>query len=219
MDPISAIQQASQYWAQQYGIDANKLTAISIATAQQESGFDPNIVGDNGTSFGLFQLHQGGELGSLTPTQAKDPLTNAMTAIQNIADTFKNHPDWSPGEIAAAAQRPADPTGYAQSVNTIFKQDANGGLSGILNGAMNSVGKVFGGLGMPTSIGNIGGPSLPTPGGGNFMQGLFSQLQNSPQGKYWWLVPVGLLVVLIGLFLLIQDNPQIVSTAVKAVPK
>jgi hypothetical protein len=45
--------------------------------ANRESGGNPNAVGDGGTSFGLFQLHKGGLLGSLTPQQARDPITAA----------------------------------------------------------------------------------------------------------------------------------------------
>lgn len=39
--------------ADEVGVDP----AIALAIAQQESGFNPNAVGDNGNSFGLFQIH------------------------------------------------------------------------------------------------------------------------------------------------------------------
>lgn len=132
MNPVQAIQQAAAYWAQQFGVDQTTLTNISLATAQQESGLNPNAVGDNGTSFGLFQLHQGGELGSLTPQQAEDPLTNAMTAIQQIASVLHAHPNWTPGDIAAAAQRPANPSTYASDVNAIYSEGASA-FSGLAN--------------------------------------------------------------------------------------
>ena len=40
--------------AQQEGVDPS----LALAVAQQESGFNPNAVGDGGNSFGLFQIHQ-----------------------------------------------------------------------------------------------------------------------------------------------------------------
>lgn len=40
--------------AQQEGVDPS----LALAVAQQESGFNPNAVGDGGKSFGLFQIHQ-----------------------------------------------------------------------------------------------------------------------------------------------------------------
>lgn len=39
--------------AQQEGVDPS----LALAVAQQESGFNPSAVGDNGKSFGLFQIH------------------------------------------------------------------------------------------------------------------------------------------------------------------
>lgn len=40
--------------AQQEGVDPS----LALAVAQQESGFNPSVVGDGGKSFGLFQIHQ-----------------------------------------------------------------------------------------------------------------------------------------------------------------
>lgn len=40
--------------AQQEGVDPS----LALAVAQQESGFNPNAVGDGGNSFGLFQIHK-----------------------------------------------------------------------------------------------------------------------------------------------------------------
>ena len=67
--------------AQKYGVP----TGIWEAVVQVESGGDPNAVGDNGTSYGLFQLHKGGQLGNLTEAQAFNPTTNAQAAMPSIA--------------------------------------------------------------------------------------------------------------------------------------
>ena len=116
--------------AQQYGVNSTTLVDIALATMQQESGGNPQAVGDNGTSFGLFQLHEGGELGGLSQQQAFDPTTNARVAITVMAQVLKAHPDWSPGQVAAAAQRPADQTAYANSVNSLL----GGGTGGTTGG-------------------------------------------------------------------------------------
>lgn len=103
--------------AQGFGLDPR----IAVADAIAESGLDPKAVGDSGTSFGLYQLHRGGELGNLTPTQAFDPTTNAMVALAVMANVAHQHPGWSPGQIAAAAERPANQTAYAARVDQIYQ--------------------------------------------------------------------------------------------------
>lgn len=102
--------------ATQLGVDPR----LALAIAYQESGLDPTAVGDNGTSFGLYQLHRGGELGRNTEAWAFNPGNNAHRALSQVALVAKQHPNWSPGQIAAAAQRPANPTAYAASVNAIY---------------------------------------------------------------------------------------------------
>lgn len=98
--------------------------ATAVATSSVETGgsFNPNDVGDNGTSFGLFQLHKGGELGSLTPQQAFNPTTNATVALSHMAAVQAQNPNLSPGALAAAAQRPANPAAYASEVNALVAQ-------------------------------------------------------------------------------------------------
>lgn len=100
--------------AKQLGVDPN----LALATAYQESKFNPTAVGDRGTSFGLFQLHQGGELGSMTPQQAFDPARNAQTSLSVVRQAALG--GGTPGQVAARAQRPADPTGYARSVDALY---------------------------------------------------------------------------------------------------
>jgi hypothetical protein len=60
-----------------------------VAVALEESGLDPTLGGDKHdgkfTSWGLFQLHEGGMLGSLTAAEAKDPKTNADIACAAFA--------------------------------------------------------------------------------------------------------------------------------------
>ncbi|WP_067936785.1 transglycosylase SLT domain-containing protein [Alicyclobacillus kakegawensis] len=63
---------------------------VALDIMAVESGGNPNAVGDNGTSFGLFQLHKGGGQGDgYSVSQLLDPLTNAQIAIPPIARAYK----------------------------------------------------------------------------------------------------------------------------------
>ena len=131
------IKQIIDQEARKLGVDP----LLAEAVAQNESGGNPNAVGDNGTSFGLFQLHKGGELGSLTPTQAFDPATNAHVALTEFAAQMKSHPNIDPGQLAALSQRPASPTKYAETIDAKMKAlvksgwTPSGGVVSQTNGA------------------------------------------------------------------------------------
>lgn len=114
---LSAVEQAIIAQAEANGVDPR----LALATAQNESGLNPTAVGDGGTSFGLYQLHQGGELGNLTPAQAYVPTTNAAVALSVLGQVVKANPNiGDPGTLAAMAQRPANPGAYASSVDAIY---------------------------------------------------------------------------------------------------
>ena len=119
---LSADQKASvnAIVGQAKALGVNVRTAL--ATAWQESRFNSQAKGDvqNGrpTSFGLFQLHEGGELGNLTPQQAFDPNTNARTALTVVAGNTGKYSD--PGTLAAKSQRPKNPQAYAQAINATY---------------------------------------------------------------------------------------------------
>ncbi len=60
---------------------------LAVGIAGAESGWDPNAVGDNGRSIGLFQLYLDGGQGSDyrdNPDALKDPKLNARIAIRPI---------------------------------------------------------------------------------------------------------------------------------------
>ncbi len=123
-DQSAAVQRTIVDVARQSGVDP----ILALADATVESGLNPNAIGDHGTSFGLYQLHSGGELEALKGNlaaqkrQAFDPATNAKVALAEFARVAHAHPDWTPGHIAAAAQRPADQAGYAKKVDAIYNQ-------------------------------------------------------------------------------------------------
>lgn len=62
---------------------------IPLSIAFHESKFDPNAVGDQGTSFGLFQLHRGGLAPQdLTNKELKEIETNTRIAISNMKNAY-----------------------------------------------------------------------------------------------------------------------------------
>lgn len=93
--------------AQQTGADPAALLATSIT----EDGARLGVVGDNGTSYGAFQFHKGGALGTHAPTWA-----DSYAAFLNRAQEFQRLGVHG-GKGAAAVQRPANPTGYAAKVD------------------------------------------------------------------------------------------------------
>lgn len=104
--------------AKELGLDA-KTTKAAVASMLVESKGNPHAIGDGNTSFGLFQLHKGGELteAHLSPQQAFDPLTNARVALKYFKQQ-QEHGMSNPGDLAAAAQRPKYRREYAAEVNS-----------------------------------------------------------------------------------------------------
>lgn len=105
--------QAIQAAAKKYGIkDWRALAAVSHA----ESGLNPGAIGDGGSSFGLFQLHQGGALGNMPTSQARqylDAYRNAEFAARKIRE-MGIHGLTGRDAIHAFVtkfERPANPTG------------------------------------------------------------------------------------------------------------
>ena len=144
--------------------------AIAIARVEDPS-LDPNATGDRGyfyggkfvpdnnappTSFGLYQLHQGGLLGALTPQQALNPTANADVALSHLYRTEQGHPNVrDPGTLAALSQGPADPSGYAQKVNALLANPGaltagpnphdSGGIIGSITGGIGDAAGAVGG--------------------------------------------------------------------------
>lgn len=93
--------------SQATGADPVALLADSLV----ESGAQLGAKGDQGTSFGPWQFHIGGALGSHTPAWA-----STYAAALNRAQEFSRLKVHG-GKGAAAVQRPADPMGYAAKVD------------------------------------------------------------------------------------------------------
>lgn len=72
--------------AQQYGLNADRFVSVLDC----ESGFDPEAIGDHGTSFGVVQIHMPAHP-DITLEQATDPLWAINWAAEQ----------WSKGNAAA----------------------------------------------------------------------------------------------------------------------
>ena len=107
---------------------------LFLSVAQVESNFNPGAIGDQGTSFGLFQLHRGGQAPSnYSNQQLLNPATNANLAIPGIkeglkvAGPFQNTASWwqtfasasgHPGGSLAQASSEASKLQYAYNGNS-----------------------------------------------------------------------------------------------------
>jgi LysM repeat protein len=103
-----------------HDMDVNATLAVAMMLA--ESNGNNRAVGDDHSSFGLFQLHKGGLLtdAKLTRDQAFDPLANATVAIASLTRYVHDDPYRDFGELAAASQKPENPTAYAERVDDLL---------------------------------------------------------------------------------------------------
>lgn len=97
-------------------------------------------IGDNGTSFGPFQLHQGGALPSSVPLSqgnqwAWSPagLDYALNAISKVAGGLKGLPAIQ--AISTQFERPANPTAEIQDAARHYGLPASGGTAFQLPGS------------------------------------------------------------------------------------
>lgn len=117
--------------ANQYGVPP----AVLIAAANVESGGNPNEAGG-----GLFQDIVGGEASNAAFGGNPENVYNLQDSVNNAAQTFaaaaKANPGKSWGEIAAAAQRPANRTAYANAINSSIGQPLGGSTNATLDASM-----------------------------------------------------------------------------------
>lgn len=101
-------------WIKQAAAATGADPAALLATSLQEAGAQRGRVGDQGTSYGPFQFHEGGALGSHNAAWA-----NSYPAVLNRAQEFSRLKVRG-GTGAAAVQRPRDPALYARGVDALL---------------------------------------------------------------------------------------------------
>jgi hypothetical protein len=96
-----------QQYAPRYGLDPRAVAAISM----NESGGRFHAVGDNGTSFGPWQLHVGGALPAGRGAAWASSLPGILYALRTMAASGARglHGQAAVSAIARDFERPADP--------------------------------------------------------------------------------------------------------------
>jgi len=137
--------------AQSLGIQPS----VALALAQSESGFNTQASGDNGCSYGVFQLNTcaGHPAGLDVGGQITYALGLLQSALQqsggNVTQAFAIYKGGSGGQNTAQAQ--AEATAAAAGIPSFAAYD--------------SLASVTGGIGLPTSAyPSVGGPSTFTTG-------------------------------------------------------
>lgn len=140
--------------AAQYGVDPQRLATIALGTADVESSFNPTAANTSSPpSYGLFQLDVAGEGSGMTISEMEDPMVNAQTAIPVIAQALKANPGATDGEIAAIAQRPANPAAYAVDVQQAINSYGFSGTATSDSGSGTNSQQAASGT---TTLGNVG---------------------------------------------------------------
>lgn len=149
---MASEQQLISTLAQRYGVDPN----AALAIASVEGGFN-GAVGDNGTSFGPFQLHEGGALPNGRGSQWANSPAGIDYAMRHIASVAHGlHGQSAVAAISRGFERPANP-------------------SAEISKAMQRYGNVGGGVG--GFSGGINTLPINSPqGGGMDMQAVVAQL-------------------------------------------
>lgn len=152
-------------------------SAMLLGSALEGGWTSPYPVGDHGTSFGPFQLHQGGKLDSLggTPQQAEDPrwavkamMPDYSHAVNQISDQlWTNNPEAAAEQAARIAEQPAQSYFASQGRQTV---NAKWHASQQILAGKHSTG------GMPVDVGLTSAGDLPIPVGGPIVGSIFSWL-------------------------------------------
>lgn len=116
---------------------------IALALAKAESGLNPNAIGDNGASVGLFQLHERGQGAGLSVAQRQNPEINATTFLTKAhADLYKQlvAEGLAGDQLAATYGRLAEGSDpqfaqrYAQAYREIVAQYGQANLAAVAAG-------------------------------------------------------------------------------------
>lgn len=104
--------------AKEEGVDP----AIMLSIAQQESGFNPNAVGDGGKSFGLFQIHSSAHpdyKGGTDPEANARYATRLFKGLLNQNNSSVNRALWAYNAGQGNVNRGVLPSSTKQYINNI----------------------------------------------------------------------------------------------------
>lgn len=169
-------------WASKYGVP----TWIAEDIVKVESNGRANAVGDNGSSFGLLQLHRGGQAGNYATSQLMDPNTNLMIGMPYIAAGYQaaSKAGYSGfqllEETAGMSGHPGGSPG-----NYIMTSSYAGQLRAVYNGGGSTADASGSGAGASSGT-NAKNPMTFQDG----MQGFLSGIDNAMQIDFQWTSPV-----------------------------
>lgn len=180
-----------------------------------ESGWSETAVGDQGTSFGPFQMHIGGALTAQggTPSQAEDPTWAAQhmlgyyeSGVNSVPSSlWASDPEMAAEEAAVKAEGPA--TSYYNSQGQGAVDSAWAATKNALNGVVSSSGSPTGGSG---TGGGTGGTTT-TSAISDFWSGFWNGILGSAAGPSFspvdalerlGLILLGGLLILLGIYML-----------------
>jgi hypothetical protein len=200
-----------------------------LVGSKMESGWSTDEVGDGGTSFGPFQMHQGGALTSAgySPADAENP-TLAVKAMEGSyanaaasipASLWQSNPAQAAEQAAVAAERPAKPyddTAGVAAVNAAYAESVAALNGAIVAGTDTSQdGGVFGSS--SSGSGSASDAGLISTVGGDAASGLLSALGISglsglvADAERLGLVLFGGLLIIVGLIITFHDSPAVAS--------
>lgn len=185
-----------------------------------ETTWDPTSVGDQGTSFGPFQMHIGGELTAQggTPSQAQDPVWAAQHMLASYtrgvnrvsASLWQSDPARAAEQAAVFAEVPAQDYYATQGASRVSQawaatQKALGGSAGSTLPAIN--------------IPGLGG--IPGVGGGDILSSLLSLFGISDikdLAERGGLIIFGAILVFVGLFVATKSEGKVKETIKEQLP-
>lgn len=97
--------------------------ALALAVAREESGLNPTAVGDAGHSVGLFQENDQGAGYGLSDAERSDIWGATTRFIDRVRQAMAGGASGA-GEIAYAAQRPANRDAYVAAVDSLYAQES-----------------------------------------------------------------------------------------------
>lgn len=116
--------------ATRYGVPLNVLYGL----IDLESNWDPNAIGDGGTSFGLVQIHRPA-FPSISRTQALDPEFAIDFAAKNLKQRYDRYGSW---DAAIAAHNSPVAADYLAQTGQFYNEKSQSYTTEVLNRANSS---------------------------------------------------------------------------------
>jgi hypothetical protein len=198
------------------GTNNLRVREAMLIGSRLESGWNPTAVGDQGTSFGPFQMHQGGALGNLTPAQAENPPTavSAMlaayqSAVSQISDAlWSSNPELAAEQAAVLAEKPAQ---------SYYAAQGKGNVDAAWAATQQALMGIASAPGGPSTNATLTGlnPLSPSSWIQNIMQGLGIPTIGEML-KRFGLILLGGALVLIGVYMLVGKEATKIGLTVMA---